>query len=658
MPKAAFELANTDDGVSLEALLTFATHARRGLVIWDRDLRIVGYNHLCCQYISMDPSEMQLGWTYETLLQKIEEIARRTEDGMVWEARLPLTDFESVKRYLEEVPNTVARLPGRNDDGVLVTRAVLDDKFMLSILSDMRELEREQQETKLEKIYLKTILENMTDGAMMIDPDHMVTVCNKRLLELLQIDREAVKLPMEIESFVRLHGDLGDLPDDIRDIYVEERASVARGERDESGSYRVARHLRNGKIMEVVRVALPNGGGVLTVSDATERAELTRQRKLFKTVIDHIDEGVTLIRRNGEVEVVNDRMREIYDLAGCEARIGDHVEDFVRAASDLQRLSDAERKKEVSSRVAAAISQEPGTKFSTRELYDGRAIAIARTLLEDGRSVATHRDVTNEFQAQRLLEEAKQAAEDANRMKSDFLAKVTHDLRTPMHGVLGMAAILERSDLTASQSHTLEMLVKSGRLMVDLIDGLLTVSTIETGEMTLEPQQTNLDELLTHCVEIVRPQAAKKGLDIQLSTGFAGGVDVLADPTRLKQIILNLLGNAVKFTDEGYVELTAYTRKVDYSVELTANVQDTGPGIPSDKFREIFQRFSQLEEAGDKKRDGVGLGLSIARSLAEMMGGHISVESAPGQGASFSFVVSLPVDLGGELPGEIRSRSA
>ena len=117
----------------------------------------------------------------------------------------------------------------------------------------------------------------------------------------------------------------------------------------------------------------------------------------------------------------------------------------------------------------------------------------------------------------------------------------------------------------------------------------------------------------------------------------------MADGTRLTQVILNLMGNAVKFTDDGYVELTAYTERTGDKIRFTANIQDTGPGIPPDRFRDIFSKFTQLDGDAQKKREGVGLGLTIARSLAELMGGQIVVESAPGQGASFSLRVELPV---------------
>ena len=500
MTRSDYRLAPTEEGVSLAALLGFATHARRGLVIWNRDLKVVGFNRFSCEYLGMEIADLQLGWTYDELVNKIEQVARETRDGSVWDARLPLTDFETAKRLLAEKPDTVARLPGRNDDGVYVTRSILDDRYMLSILTDMRDLEREQQETKLEQVYLKTILENITDGAMMVDRDHMVTVCNRQMLQLLNIDPDKVSLPMEVSDFVRLHGDITDLPPDIREKFVEERASVAKGEKDVSGSYRVARHLRNGKILEVIRVGLPHGGGVLTVSDATERAELARQRKMFKTVIDHIDEGVTLVRRSGAVELVNERMMEIYGVDHADAKHGDHIEVFVRASQDLKALPEDQREEEVARRIHATTHQEPGTYFQTRNLHDGRSIAVVRSVLEDGRSVSTYRDVTKETERQQLLEEAKQAAEDANRMKSNFLAKVTHDLRTPMHGVLGMASILERSELTASQARTLDMLVQSGNHMVDLIDGLLTISTHETGDLRLEPEPSDLRELVERCV--------------------------------------------------------------------------------------------------------------------------------------------------------------
>ena len=243
----------------------------------------------------------------------------------------------------------------------------------------------------------------------------------------------------------------------------------------------------------------------------------------------------------------------------------------------------------------------------------------------------------------RLLAEARASADHAARLKSDFLARISHELRTPMTGVLGMAALLERSDLDARQRHYLMVLKRSGQHMIDLIDALMTLSAHENDRLDVEPKAADLTALCRQAAEMVRPKLVEKGLTLGLKGCITPGPKVMVDATRLLQILTNLLDNAVKFTAAGEVVLSLALEPVEGAVEARIEVSDTGVGIAEPELDRIFQKFVQCGDDPRQRRDGMGLGLSIARSLAEMMGGALSARSRPGEGSVFSLDLSLPL---------------
>lgn len=628
--------------ISIESMLTVATGANLGVMIWNRDLELAGFNDLACEVLGVATDEFPLGSGYVDVVSRISEIAQETSDGARWGATLPLTDFESARRYIDAHPNDFAIVHGRNDAGIVVRRAILDDRWMISMLTDTRGLEAEQRELVRERMYLRTTVETMTDGVMMIDADGSVLSCNRSFCEMFMVDPADFRQGMSVEEFALLHSYDLHLPESERFAAAADRARFARGIGSPGRQHTIERHLGNGIVRSVTRIALPTGGAVITCRDVSDRSELALQRTLLKTVIDNVDEGVTLIGPDGIFRVVNDRMLALYGIPFGLASEGDHVSDFARASGDLEGLSPEEAEEEIRDRVRYATLQHPPVSRKTRTLRNGRTLSISRTVLDDGSAVATYRDITQETERARLLEKAKKTAEDANALKSNFMAKVTHELRTPMNGVLGVAALMQKSTLTDEQKGLLEILERSGRHMVDLIDSLLTITTLDTGDLELLPESLDLDEVLSDCFSLVRSQAEAKGLEVQLNRNLYGGTWVRADPMRLRQILLNLLGNAVKFTDRGFVKLAARTRNTPEGLHTRISVVDSGPGIAAIDLDRIFESFTQLDGNCDARRKGVGLGLSIAKSLSTLMGGDLSVSSTQGQGTVFTLTVVLP----------------
>ncbi|PIY73941.1 MAG: hypothetical protein COY86_03665 [Rhodobacterales bacterium CG_4_10_14_0_8_um_filter_70_9] len=240
------------------------------------------------------------------------------------------------------------------------------------------------------------------------------------------------------------------------------------------------------------------------------------------------------------------------------------------------------------------------------------------------------------------LERALADARLADRSKTEFLSNVSHELRTPMNGILGVAQLLEMSALDAEQRHLLQVLTASANTQMSLISDLLDLTQIETGNRRLEAAPFEPAAVIREVADLIRPAATGKGLTLEVDVDAAAARPVLGDRRAFKQIITNLAGNAVKFTDTGMIGISAATRIDDATAHLELRVSDTGRGIdPADQAR-IFERFAQVDGSQTREISGTGLGLAISKSLAEMMGGGIAVDSAPGAGSTFRVAVSLP----------------
>lgn len=265
-------------------------------------------------------------------------------------------------------------------------------------------------------------------------------------------------------------------------------------------------------------------------------------------------------------------------------------------------------------------------------------------VMEDGVIYAIGRDVTEAKEAHDLLVAAKEAAEEASRAKAEFLANMSHEVRTPMNGILGMTGLALDTDLTAEQREFIEAVDESARSLLEILTDILDFSKIRSGRLALVPAPFDLEECLAIAFKTLARRAGEKNVDVVYEQASDIPRVLVGDDGRLRQVLVNLLGNAVKFTESGEIVVKSWVEsRREKTVSLGFSVRDTGVGIAENAKSRIFAAFSQADTSATRQFGGTGLGLTIASEIVGMMGGRLSVDSALGAGSTFTFTVNLQV---------------
>jgi two-component system sensor histidine kinase/response regulator len=395
--------------------------------------------------------------------------------------------------------------------------------------------------------------------------------------------------------------------------------------------------------------------------DITERKQaedaLKEANALLNTLVQAIPDVVYVKDNQGRNLLVNRAYEELVNLSQGEmiGKLDEQILPARLAAQCHQSDDDVINRRQPVRCEELSVDQEGNEVFFE---------TIKAPLLDDRGNmlglVGVSRDITERKRAEGMLTKAKEQAEEANRLKSQFLANMSHEIRTPMNAIIGMTDIVLDTDLTDEQRDYLTTVKHSARSLLELLNDILDLSKIEADKIELETVDFDLRVTVEGVADTLARKASEKGLELACMIHHQVPSRLRGDPGRLRQILMNLAGNAVKFTDQGEVVISVEVeQETDQRARLLISVADTGMGISQEKQERIFESFTQADGSTTRRYGGTGLGLSICKRLVELMGGQVGVQSQPGKGSRFWFKIALEKQQGADddlqvIPPDIR----
>jgi len=395
-----------------------------------------------------------------------------------------------------------------------------------------------------------------------------------------------------------------------------------------------------------------------STGDITERKKaeeaLVEKEHMLRMAINHMPGSFYMVDKDYRIQVFNDKFPEIAKLDPAKVYAGAYLDDIMMDRAIAGDFGPGDPK-EIMQRLKK-MYQAQDYSLMKNPTQDGRIIEITRTPTENGGTVVMSKDITEQKRAEEVLRNAKEAAEAATEAKSEFVATVSHEVRTPMNGVLGMARLLLETPLSREQQEFAQNVVSSGEALLTILNDLLDISKLEAGKLEFETVPFDVNQLMADSVALMAPNAREKGLDLTSEVSRDLPNVLLGDANRIRQILFNLISNAIKFTNDGHVSVgTSGTVDADGMCAFQISVTDTGVGLTKKDAELLFAPYVQASVDVARKYGGTGLGLAISRHLAELMGGQIYLESRRGKGSTFT--LTLMLGIGGEgdvvvsLPG-------
>jgi signal transduction histidine kinase len=518
-----------------------------------------------------------------------------------------------------------------------VTRTPLGDGGFAISVKPVTGRDQWEQEDAGARHFIYTAIDNMADGVRVFDRNLKLVAFNKVAVELSTYPEHMFRLGTPYEEFLRYS--------EVRCEYIEDPGIVAeRVKRLREGARRsVEQVLPDGRVIRKTRSSVPGGGVVSTYTNITElkkaQAEAARQADFIATVVDNINHGVRVIGPDGNLLLWNKHYQEIFSYPDGFLETGISYEDLTRFNSNRtgrpeQEIEDRVRQRLKRNRLNSRLNR-------IKKYRDDLVIHQNMEPMPGGGFISTYTDITELEKARALLLEEKRRAELANRSKTEFLANMSHELRTPLNAIIGFSEIIQEELKgpigTPCYKDYAANILESGSLLLELINDLLDLSKIESGEAPVESGTIDVAKTIHSCLVMTRERAEKGGIEIALTLP-APFPRLKADARMIKQVLLNLLSNAIKFTEPGgRVEVHAELDEDDW---LILTVADTGIGIAEENIAAVVEPFAQVANTLTKHHTGTGLGLAIVKSLVEAHGGEFHLQSALGDGTTA--IIRLP----------------
>lgn len=627
------------------------------IAMWDKDLRLIAFNQNAGETRART-GRFEIGMTFDERTQALVEAGLATDGAERFAAKRRAAILDPTGEPTEESRpggriDEIRRFPSREGGVVVVARDVTERRAMVA------ELEKQRGR-------LADVMDAIADGITIWDADQRLVASNQAATRFRA-------------------GDAPLTPGIVYSDYISRLVAISPlGHDAEAGRdfvrARIAEHLeptgvpvefpRSDGTWEETRKFRTRDGGVVTLfRDITERkeaeAERERQRQVLQEIIDALPDGLQVWGVDGKLVAFN-RIAKLQRAGTVPLAVGMSFAEYIRRTAYSGSIPGIKGSEETF--IAVRLAEHAGSAARTREIArsDGRWEELRKVATSDGGRLSLFRDVTGakkaqfEFQAQRdelerrlaereRLMAERDSAEAASRAKTEFLAMMSHELRTPMNGVIATTGLLARTRLGEKQRLYLDTVQRSAQALLTIIDDVLDWAKLEEGRIEIESVDCAPVQIADNVISLLRPAASQKGVDLTFEFGPALPEFGRLDPARLRQILLNLVGNAIKFTAAGRVSVRLTAEPLVEGHLLTLEIEDTGIGIAPESLPKLFTRFTQADGTIARRYGGTGLGLAIVKRLLDLMGGTIDVSSRPGEGSRF--VVRLPMAKGGRPVG-------
>jgi len=524
----------------------------------------------------------------------------------------------------------------------------ISEKAFKNLQLKMQIAEQEKATTALRnsEAHLHTLLQTIPDLIWLKDKDGVYLSCNKMFERFFGAKEEDIIGKTDYDFVDR----------ELADFFLaNDQKAIAAGKPTSNEEWITFADDGQHVFLETIKTPMLDSKGTLIGvlgigRDLTERKkaveELTHQKYFFEQMFMQSSVSTQILDHEGWCERINPKLSELfgvkpkniegkfYNIFKDEAIIQGGIIPFLENAFNKGKAANWEIFFDIG---LAAESQHIQVKEKKKVWYKNWAYPIFDKEGKLINVIIQHNDITEIKQAEQKLIASKEKAEESDRLKSAFLANMSHEIRTPLNSIMGFAELLEEPDLTGEeQQYYVRTIEKSGARMLNIINDIIDISKIESGQMEVMNEECNINEQIENIYSNFKPEVEKKGMQlfIQLSLPVKESV-IQTDCDKLYAILTNLVKNSVKYSDQGIIKV-GYNLKNNY---LEFYVKDTGIGIPKERHEAVFQRFVQADIADKRAYQGAGLGLSISKSYVEMLGGKIWVESEEGKGSTFYFTI-------------------